>query len=96
MSILKSQNGKYVVFSQNINIIRMYKETPPTFGRQGILDKEYIYSVQVSCDGYNFIDMANYKTEYEATTVMDATIDHIKKDEDYNFPMEVRFEEDSK
>ena len=90
MSILKSQNGKYVVFAHNINVIRIYRETSPTFGRQQCkLDEEYIYSVQVSCDGYHFIDMANYKTEYEAITAMDTVIDNAKKDEDYGFPCKV-------
>lgn len=96
MSIIKSQNGKYVVFSHNINVVRIYKETSPTLGRQCKLDEEYLYSVHVSCDGHNFIGMANYKTEYGATKVMNAIIDHIKKDEDYNIPMEVRFEEEAK
>lgn len=94
MSIIKSQNGKYVVFAQNINVIRIYKETSPTFERrQCKLDEEYSYSVQVSYDWHHFIDMANYKTEQEAATVMDAIIDHIKKGEDYDIPMEVCFKE---
>lgn len=93
MSIIKSQNRKYVVFSNNIDAIRIFIEPYLNMSYEGICTR-MTYTVQVSYDGCHFIDMGNYKTEQEAATVMDAIIGHIKKDEDYDISMEVRFYEE--
>lgn len=95
MSFLVSQNRMVHIVMQNIVAFRISKEIVRSFnGGNSILEKDYLYDIQVSCDGHTFIDVAGYKTEGNASDVLYNLIDHFRKDHDYTLPPSSHFKEE--
>lgn len=95
MNFLVSQNHMIYIVMQNIVALRIYKETVQSFnGGNSILEKNYLYDIQVSCDGYTFIDVAGYKTESNAKDILYDLIDRVRKGSDYTLPSSSHFKEE--